>query len=121
MGLKENYELGYVVAHEHWGQGYASEALAGVLRAIWRLAGEGKFVELPRDDQGEYVLATANQENTPSIRVLEKVGATDGGSKETEDWNQTKEEKERDGPRMYKLRLFRIHKPQVESEEVMVE
>lgn len=57
-------ELGYVLAREHQGRGYATEAGRAAVR--YGLATLG----LPR------VVAVALPENAPSIRVMERVGMT---------------------------------------------
>jgi RimJ/RimL family protein N-acetyltransferase len=55
-------DLGYMLAHEHWGQGYATEISRSLLRAA--------FLEL----RAERVISTVDVNNRASIRVLEKVG-----------------------------------------------
>lgn len=55
-------EMGYVLAQEHWGHGYASEAAAAVL-------------DFARDELGlERVEATCRRGNLASQRVLRKIG-----------------------------------------------
>jgi RimJ/RimL family protein N-acetyltransferase len=55
-------DLGYVLAREHWGRGYATEAAkavfewAATLEGVWR------------------IWATCDVENAASVRVLEKIG-----------------------------------------------
>jgi RimJ/RimL family protein N-acetyltransferase len=54
--------LGYALASSHWGQGYATEAVRGLvahLQAVWGLA---------------RCLGVAEAENAASIRVLHKLG-----------------------------------------------
>ena len=59
------YRLGYLLGEAAWGQGYASEAVAGLLDA---LSQRGPAC----------VLAGAVASNRASIRVLEKCGFTGG-------------------------------------------
>jgi ribosomal-protein-alanine N-acetyltransferase len=56
------YDLGYRLLAEHWGQGYATEAAAAVL-AYGR-------ARLP----GARLVAWADVDNAASLRVLEKIG-----------------------------------------------
>lgn len=54
-------EMGYVIAPEHWGRGYATEALRGLIAYL--------------HDRGfREVITGAFEENTASIRVMEKAG-----------------------------------------------
>ncbi len=55
-------ELGYRLCLKHWGNGYAEEAAAGVLRY--------GFVDLAM----EKIIAFALPQNRPSVRILEKLG-----------------------------------------------
>lgn len=55
-------ELGYVLAREYWGQGFATEAAGAVV--VWALAQP----EIYR------VGAVCDVDNTASLRVLEKIG-----------------------------------------------
>jgi RimJ/RimL family protein N-acetyltransferase len=57
-------EIGWRVAFEHWGQGYATEAAAGVLDYGFRT------LKLPE------IVAFAVVGNTKSRRVMEKLGMT---------------------------------------------
>lgn len=57
-------EIGYWLGEPHWGQGFAAEALRGLLAALRGLAGFDQLVAR--------VLAS----NAASIRVLEKAGFT---------------------------------------------
>jgi Acetyltransferase (GNAT) domain len=127
LGMKDDYEIGYMVAYEHWGKGYTAEALAGMLREIWNESEKGKFGTLPRDKPAagkegepaegepaegrEYVAATTNPSNRQSMRVLEKNGFLLSGSKEVEDLAQTKEDKEKTGVKMFQLNYFKKYKP----------
>jgi len=54
--------IGYWLAERHWGRGYATEAVARVLRAMLEAMPEARPV------------SSAMAANTASIRVLEKVG-----------------------------------------------
>lgn len=58
----EEIEIGYGFAREFWGHGYATEAAAACLRHGF------EFLELGR------IVAVAYNENTASLRVLEKIG-----------------------------------------------
>lgn len=53
--------IGYLLAEDHWGKGYATEALAGVIAAI-------------SSDAGVRLLAGVERGNTASVRVLAKLG-----------------------------------------------
>jgi RimJ/RimL family protein N-acetyltransferase len=55
-------QMGYVLARDAWGQGYATEAAAAVLRFGLHDAGLRR------------VSATCDPDNTGSARVLEKIG-----------------------------------------------
>ncbi len=55
-------DLGYMLGHEHWGRGYATE----VARALT----EAAFSHL----RAERVISTVDINNRASIRVLEKIG-----------------------------------------------
>src|SRR5687767_6617732 len=56
------FELGWVLAREHWGKGYASE---GARRAL-----EYAFTEMSR----EHVISLIQPDNRGSIRVAERIG-----------------------------------------------
>lgn len=56
------FELGWALAREHWGRGYATE---GARRAL-----AFAFTELDR----EHVISLIDPENAPSIRVAERLG-----------------------------------------------
>jgi [ribosomal protein S5]-alanine N-acetyltransferase len=62
-------ELGYVIDRDHWGQGYATEAAAALLRF-------GKESLKLRD-----ITATCRPDNTASARVLEKIGMVHVGTR----------------------------------------
>ncbi len=66
-GDHQRAELGYMLGREHWRQGYATEAAAGVLRYAF------ENLRLAR------VYASAYAGNPASIRVLEKLGFTREG------------------------------------------
>ena len=55
-------EVGYTLAREHWGKGYAAEAVSRLLDHAFRDAGLHR------------VYAVTDQENLPSIAVLERIG-----------------------------------------------
>ena len=62
--ITDNFiELGYVIHPDHWGKGYATDALKEAIRQLRALG-------------FQQVIAGAFQENTASIRVMEKAGMT---------------------------------------------
>ena len=80
--------IGYVLHPDFWGQGYATEALKGMLKGWWGLerreVEEGEVREEVHDealrwkrreeDGEEYLLAMTNKLNGASLRVLIKCG-----------------------------------------------
>jgi RimJ/RimL family protein N-acetyltransferase len=60
--LDDTPELIYILAHDHWGQGYAAEAACACLRYGFEEVG------------CERVVAVTRPENMASQRVLEKIG-----------------------------------------------
>lgn len=58
------WEMGWVLAREHWGNGYATEATRAVLAAV-----------VARPDVAR-VVARCRPENVRSARVMEKLGMT---------------------------------------------
>jgi RimJ/RimL family protein N-acetyltransferase len=64
IGPGAEIEIGWTVAREHWGRGYASEAASTVLD--WAL----EELSLPR------LISLIQPENSASIRVAEKIGET---------------------------------------------
>ena len=66
----EAVEVGYALLPQHWGRGYAAAAL--------KLAMEALFAR-----GFETVKASAFEENTPSMRVMEKAGMLPTGQTET--------------------------------------
>lgn len=62
-GLWRRWEVGYILHPDHWGQGYASEALGAVL--------DEAFARHPDCDG---ITADIDPRNAASGRVLEKVG-----------------------------------------------
>ena len=62
-------EVGYAVASQHWGRGYATEALKAAMESLF--------------DRGfETVKAAAFEENAASFRVMEKAGMVKSGQTE---------------------------------------
>ena len=61
-------EVGYTLAREHWGEGYASEAVSRLLDHAFKELGLHR------------VHATVDQENVPSVAVLERLGLRREGS-----------------------------------------
>ena len=55
-------EVGYTLAREHWGEGYATEAVSRLLDHAFGVLGLHR------------VYATLNQENAPSAAVVERLG-----------------------------------------------
>jgi RimJ/RimL family protein N-acetyltransferase len=55
-------DLGYMLAHAHWGKGYATEIALALLDAA--------FFDL----RAERIISTVDVNNKASIRVLEKIG-----------------------------------------------
>lgn len=56
------YELGYMIARDEWGRGYASEAATALIRWFFQ---SGK---------ADHFIAFAHQDNDRSRRVLERLG-----------------------------------------------
>lgn len=76
--VKEHYhaELGYTIAREHWGQGYATEAIAATLAFGFGTLGFHR------------VEAITRPQNNASIRALEKNGfLQEGHFRENIFWN----------------------------------
>ena len=55
-------EVGYTLAREHWGKGYATESVSRLLDHAFEVLGLHR------------VFAVVDQENAPSAAVLERVG-----------------------------------------------
>jgi ribosomal-protein-alanine N-acetyltransferase len=62
LAENDEIEVGYAIAKSHWGRGLASEAAASIV--------DYGFDELKLDK----IVALAREENTPSRRVMEKLG-----------------------------------------------
>ena len=58
-------ELGFMLHPDHWGHGYAAEAIDAVLGNAWTLDGEYQI---------DHVTADADPRNTACLRLLEKLG-----------------------------------------------
>ncbi|HEX5042114.1 MAG TPA: GNAT family N-acetyltransferase [Candidatus Polarisedimenticolaceae bacterium] len=58
----EDLDFGYILAREHWGRGYATEAARALVQWAWSAPGIRR------------VWATCDAENAASVRVLEKLG-----------------------------------------------
>ncbi|KFA65606.1 hypothetical protein S40285_04345 [Stachybotrys chlorohalonatus IBT 40285] len=76
-------ELGYMLRKEAWGKGYASEFVAGFLRAWWSLPRAERAIRVDRDaivgdDDGpvthEHLVAITQDGNLGSQNVLRKMG-----------------------------------------------
>jgi RimJ/RimL family protein N-acetyltransferase len=61
-------ELGFHIAQAHWGYGYATEAASACLAGA-------------QTERAEPVVAIVDQDNAPSIRVLNKIGMHRAGTK----------------------------------------
>lgn len=72
----QNVEIGFTIAREHQGQGYASEALQELLRYL--------FVERRK----HRVAASCDPRNTPSIRVLKRLGMRQEGHLIESTWSK---------------------------------
>ena len=66
-GFCEFPEIGFILHPDHWGKGYAREALEPVLERAFAVHGL------------EIVEADVDPENIPSLRLLEKVGFRETG------------------------------------------
>ncbi|MBH9578306.1 GNAT family N-acetyltransferase [Inhella proteolytica] len=64
------FELGWLLGHAHWGQGYAFEATQAALR------------EAPALQQGRPLISLIRPANEPSIRLAERLGARRTGELE---------------------------------------
>lgn len=66
---ENDIELGYLIAPAHWGKGYATEALGGCIKALFKMG---------------YDTVTAGffEENAASRRVMEKCGMRPTGKTE---------------------------------------
>ena len=69
-GLYRFPEVGYILHPDHWGQGYATEALAAVIDRAFSVH------RLPR------LVADVDPRNAASLRVLAKLGFVESGRKE---------------------------------------
>lgn len=73
-GLWDGREMGYIFDREHWGKGYAFEALDAILKHVWAL----------EDSPPEVAFADVDPENVASMRLLLKLGFVEtGGAKNT--------------------------------------
>jgi RimJ/RimL family protein N-acetyltransferase len=74
-------DLGYLIAHEHWGKGFATEAAIAFLPVYWAL--EHKIVDVKDGDQEhERLFAGTWVGNKPSQHVLQKCGFVYAGEGE---------------------------------------
>lgn len=79
--LDPSPSVGYTVHPEFWGQGYATEALGGVMNAWWKLPRRSANKELEKmsrdseeDEPVEKLYAACNKANVGSVKVLLKNG-----------------------------------------------
>lgn len=63
----DDYDLAYFIHPDHWGRGYATEAAAGFLKALFNTVAP------------EQVVATAHPENVASRKLLKHVGFKETG------------------------------------------
>ena len=68
-GLWDGREMGYMFDREHWGKGYAFEALDAILKHVWTL----------EDSPAEVAFADVDPENVASMRLLLKLGFVETG------------------------------------------
>lgn len=68
-GLTPCVEIGWRLARQHWGRGFAPEAAAAVLRFAFAPP-DGVMLHLPNDE----VVSFTTTRNTKSRRVMEKIG-----------------------------------------------
>jgi [ribosomal protein S5]-alanine N-acetyltransferase len=74
-------DFGYLIAHEHWGKGFATEAARAFLPVYWAL--ERKIVDVKDGDQEhERLPAGTDVGNKPSQNVLQKCGFVYAGESE---------------------------------------
>lgn len=59
---KEDYEFGFILAKEYWGNGFAYEI------------GQGQIEYIKNTLKAKRVLALASKENTASINTIKKLG-----------------------------------------------
>jgi RimJ/RimL family protein N-acetyltransferase len=65
--------VGYNIHPEFWGKGYATEAVAGIIDAWWKLDRIG-FEGSVQDLEKEKLFAACNRANTGSMKVLQRTG-----------------------------------------------
>lgn len=63
VGMWKRWEIGYILAPDHWGHGYATEAVAALIADVWR-----------RFPAAERLTAEIDPRNIASARLLEKQG-----------------------------------------------
>ncbi|KAL4924996.1 GNAT family N-acetyltransferase [Aspergillus undulatus] len=89
VGVNSLYDapsVGIALHPAHWGKGYGTEAMRGLIGAWWRLA----RVEMDGDGDGgqaERLYAMTSNENVPSFKLLHKVGFRVQASDEGEGGN----------------------------------
>ena len=69
VGAHQVPEIGYMFLPEHWGKGYATEAMRAWMGWYWK-------VYPGNDKEGEYLKAVTGPEAVSSRRVLQKCGFT---------------------------------------------
>jgi RimJ/RimL family protein N-acetyltransferase len=65
--------VGYNIHPDFWGKGYATEAVAGIVDAWWKLDRMGFEGTVP-DLEREKLFAACNRANIGSVKVLQRTG-----------------------------------------------
>ncbi|KXG50822.1 Acyl-CoA N-acyltransferase [Penicillium griseofulvum] len=65
--------VGYNIHPDFWGKGYATEAVAGIIDAWWKLHRIG-FEGAVQDLEKEKLFAACNRANIGSVKVLQRTG-----------------------------------------------
>ncbi|KAJ5374953.1 Acyl-CoA N-acyltransferase [Penicillium concentricum] len=65
--------VGYNIHPDFWGKGYATEAVAGIIDAWWKLDRMG-FEGIVPDLEKEKLYAACNRANVGSMKVLQRTG-----------------------------------------------
>ncbi|KAJ5665924.1 uncharacterized protein N7477_008372 [Penicillium maclennaniae] len=71
-GLAPSPSLGYGIHPDYWGKGYASEAVAAVVDAWWKLPRKEAEPRMELNGGTEKLFAAANKANVGSVKVLQK-------------------------------------------------
>ena len=65
-------QIGYSILPEHWGKGYATEALKMMLTMWWNIPRREMPSLFSRDEEPERVYALCEKDNNGSCQVLKK-------------------------------------------------